>query len=132
MSSSTSLGLAGLVPLVAMVLLLLSPTYAATAATSLRGASEEAEEPPQQQEEFEGPRQLSELEEYAAKTGHLDPHIANGHVADDGGMVAPMYNSLGPSHVGTFGYDESNNVVWRIISHALLLLHKNSRHGWVI
>ena len=105
MPSSTSFSLAGLVPFVALVLLLLSPT---NAATSLRGPSEEIEEPQQQQqEEFEGPRQLSELEEYAAKTGHLDPHIANGHVADNGGMVAPMYNSLGPSHVGTFGYGKA-------------------------
>lgn len=107
MSSSSPFGLAGLVSLVALVLLLLSPTNAATATTSLHGPSEEAEEPPQRQEEVESPRQLSELEEYAARTGHLDPHIANGHVADDGGMVAPMYNSLGPSTVGTFGCDKS-------------------------
>jgi len=108
MSSSTFFSLTGLVPFVALVLLLLSPTNAATAATSLRGPSEETEEREQQQQEkIEGTRLLSELEEYAAKTGHLDPHIANGHVADDGGMVAPMYNSLGPSHVGTFGYVKS-------------------------
>ncbi len=104
MSSSTFFGLASLVPFVAVVLLLLSPTNATTAAPSLRGPSEEVQEAPQRHKELHDHRQLSELQEYAALSGHIDPHIANGHVADDGGMVPPIYNSLGPSHFGTCGY----------------------------
>ncbi|KAM3573569.1 hypothetical protein VYU27_004479 [Nannochloropsis oceanica] len=102
MSSNKLFCFASLVPFVAVVLLLLSLTKATTA-KSFRGPSDEVQQPPRRQKELHGHRQVSELQEYAAQSGHIDPHIANGHVADNGGMVAPMYNSLGPSHVAAMG-----------------------------
>lgn len=46
---------------------------------------------------------MQELREYAAQTGHLDPHVVKGHEFDDGGIPSPGYQSLGPSHVPAMG-----------------------------
>ncbi|EKU22925.1 hypothetical protein NGA_0002802, partial [Nannochloropsis gaditana CCMP526] len=48
-------------------------------------------------------RNLQEVFEYAVERGRLDPHVAQGHAFDNGNLVLPVYQSLGPSQVAVMG-----------------------------
>ncbi len=81
-----------LAPFLFPLLLLLTGVMAVSGSGPLLRGAEPPSDP--------GLRQLQELREYAAHTGHLDPHVVHGHEAEDGGVLPPGYGALGPSHVG--------------------------------
>jgi hypothetical protein len=47
--------------------------------------------------------QVSEVAEYAASSGRLDPHVLHGHDFDSANVASPGYDTLGPSHVAVMG-----------------------------
>lgn len=80
-------------------LLLLAQFLRPNAAVCLRDNMDKERVPQEQNGHI---RNLQEVFEYAVERGRLDPHVAQGHTFDNGNLVLPVYQSLGPSQVGKY------------------------------